>query len=305
MPSSAKRRVDLDLITRSGTPGAVGIVGLGLIGGSLAKAYAEAGVTVYAANRTRSTLEAAIAEGSVAAPLDDSTIELCDLVVIALYPQATVDWVRDHADAFATDALVVDCGGVKRAICAPCFAVASSYGFHFIGGHPMAGIQYSGFRHARVDLFAGQSFVIVPPEDCDRRVVDACIASLSPCGFKRYSIATPERHDEIIAYTSQLAHVVSSAFIKSPTARAHSGFSAGSYRDLTRVAELNAGMWTELFCDNADYLSLEIERVIKELARYKDALDARDADTLEALLADGTRAKRRADGRFSDGGGAS
>ena len=161
------------------------------------------------------------------------------------------------------------------------------------------------FRHARVDLFAGQSFVIVPPEDCDQRVVDACIASLSPCGFKRYSIATPERHDEIIAYTSQLAHVVSSAFIKSPTARAHSGFSAGSYRDLTRVAELNAGMWTELFCDNADYLSLEIERVIKELSRYKDALDARDADTLEALLADGARAKRRADGRFADGGGAS
>lgn len=181
-----------------------------------------------------------------------------------------------------------------------CFSIAERCGFTFIGGHPMAGLQYSGYRHARADLYAGQPMVLVPPEIYDPDIILWAEEALSPAAFGSFSITTAAKHDQIIAYTSQLAHVVSSAFIKSPTAQKHRGFSAGSYKDLTRVAELNADMWTELFMDNADNLTEEIGVVITELERYRDALSRGDEAELHALLEQGSIAKRKADGRYSD-----
>ena len=300
MADRQDKRPGLGRVLEMGQPLVVGVVGLGLIGGSFAKAYADAGVTVYAYNRTASTVEAAMAEGSVTGPLDDSTLPMCDVVILSLYPQATVEWLEAAAPNIAPDTLVIDCGGVKRAICDPCFETAERHGFHFVGGHPMAGTQYSGFRHARVDLYAGQPFVLVPPPIYDPVLIQACQAALSPCGFGTYSVTTPEKHDELIAYTSQLAHVVSSAYIKSPTALRHKGFSAGSYKDLTRVAELNPPMWTELFLDNADNLVVELDRVINELQQYRDVIAEGDEGRLRQLLAEGTSAKLKADGRYGD-----
>ena len=118
-----------------------------------------------------------------------------------------------------------------------------------------------------------------------------------PCGFGSFTLSTAENHDRMIAYTSQLAHVVSNAYVKSPTAQEHKGFSAGSYKDLTRVARLNAPMWTELFLDNADNLSREVGTIIENLQAYKDAIDAHDAEKLQALLAEGDRLKREAEAR--------
>lgn len=281
-------------------PRCVGVAGLGLIGGSFAKAYADAGVTVYGADRDERALSAAMAEGCVAGVLDEATVERCDLIVVALYPQATIDWVRRMAARIDARTLVVDCGGVKRPICAACFEEAERAGFAFLGGHPMAGTQKSGFRAARADLFAGQPMVLVVPPVYDPSVIAAARSLLAPAGFGSFSVTTPETHDRLIAYTSQLAHVVSSAFVKSPTAQKHRGFSAGSYKDLTRVAEMNAAMWTELFMDNADNLLVELDAVMGELARYREALAGGDAETLLSLLEEGSRAKLRADGRYAD-----
>lgn len=284
---------------RTFVPDRVGIVGLGLIGGSFAKAEHEGGREVLAWNRTASTLDLAKIE-TVDGDLTDETIPTCELIILAGYPQSSIDWLSEKADLIASGAIVIDAAGVKRVICEKCFSIADGRKWTFIGCHPMAGLQYSGYAHARGNLFRNAPMVVVPPEmdDFERvEVLERLKHLLAPCGFGSYTLATPEFHDAQIAYTSQLAHVVSNAYVKSPAAQSHKGFSAGSYKDLTRVARLNAPMWTELFLDNADYLSEEIGVLIENLRDYKDAIDSRDARRLEELLAEGDRLKKEAERR--------
>lgn len=280
-------------------PGRIGIFGLGLMGGSFAKAFAAAGVETFAWNRTRSTLELAMIE-TVSGELTDEVVPTCELLILAGYPAAAVSWLEEMAPLISAGAIVIDTVGVKRVICERCEKIAEGRPFTFVGCHPMAGTQYSGFAHARASMFRGAPMVVVPPEmdDFERAdVLERLKELLEPCGFGSFTLATPAEHDRVIAFTSQLAHVVSNAYVKSPTARAHRGFSAGSYRDLTRVARLNAPMWTELFLDNADFLSEEIGTIIRSLSEYKEAIDARDAARLESLLAEGDKIKREVDRR--------
>ncbi len=280
-------------------PGRIGIVGLGLMGGSFAKAFAAAGVETYAWNRTRSTLELALIE-TLTGELTDDVIPTCELIILAGYPASAVSWLEGKAELVSEGAIVIDTVGVKRVICERCGEIAEGRPFTFVGCHPMAGTQFSGFARARATMFRGAPMVVVPPamDDLARAdVLERLKGLLEPCGFGSFTLATAEEHDRIIAFTSQLAHVVSNAYVKSPTAREHKGFSAGSYKDLTRVARLNAPMWTELFLDNADFLSEEIGTIIESLQAYKDALDAHDAERLEALLAEGDRIKREVEGR--------
>ena len=280
-------------------PGRVGIVGLGLMGGSFAKALAAAGTEVLAWNRTRATLELAMIE-TVAGELDESTIGTCELIVLAGYPASAIAWLEENAELVAPGAIVIDTVGVKRVVCERCERACAGRPFTFVGCHPMAGTQHSGYAHARATMFKGAPLVVVPPAMDDlsqATVLERLKGLLAPCQFGSFTLATAEEHDRVIAFTSQLAHVVSNAYVKSPTAREHRGFSAGSYKDLTRVARLNAPMWTELFLDNADYLSEEIGTIIESLQAYKDAIDERDAARLEELLAEGDRIKREVDGR--------
>ena len=280
-------------------PGRCGVVSLGLMGGSFAKAFAAAGVEVFAWNRTRSTLELAMIE-TVDGELDEETIPTCELIVLAGYPASTVEWLERYAALVSPGAIVIDTVGVKRVICERCEKICEPYPFTFVGCHPMAGTQYSGFARARATMFKGAPMVVVPPEmdDLERAtVLERLKALLAPCEFGSFTLATADEHDRNIAFTSQLAHVVSNAYVKSPTARDHRGFSAGSYRDLTRVARLNAPMWTELFLDNADHLGRELDVIIESLSAYRDALAAGDAERLEALLAEGDRIKREIEGR--------
>lgn len=287
----------------------VGIVGLGLIGGSFARAYRSLGATVYALDTDRDTMDASMIE-TVEAPLDDASIPSCDLIILAAYPEACIEWLEEHAEKLgrisdpdtSRGPIVIDTAGVKEAVCARAFELARVNGFAFVGTHPMAGTQYSGFAHARADLFRGAPMVLVPPETDDARrltLLDRVHTLLAPVGFGSFSVTSPEEHDRVIAFTSQLAHVVSNAYVKSPTARAHHGFSAGSYRDLTRVAHLNPGMWAELMMDDAKNLSQEIASLIEALDAYRLALDAGDRDRLRMLLAEGDRIKRALDDEAS------
>lgn len=275
----------------------VGIVGLGLIGGSLAKAYAEHGdITVYGFDTDRSTSTFALLSGVIDGELDEKTIPCCDLILVAAPPAASVKWIRDMAPHFTKDSLVMDCCGTKRTVCGECFPIAEEYGFTFVGGHPMAGTQYAGFKNSRVDMFKGERMVIVPPRFDDIRLLDRVKKLLIPAGFETFSVTTAEIHDKTIAFTSQMAHVISNAFIKSPSAGEHKGVSAGSYRDLTRVADLNPDMWAELFIENGDCLLNELDTFIDEISKYRDAIRENDEEALRSLLFEGARRKREVDG---------
>ena len=284
---------------KSFVPGRVGIVGLGLIGGSFAKAFHAGGREVYAWNRTHATLELAMIE-TVDGELDETSIGSCELIVLASYPAASIAWLEEHADYISDGAIVIDTMGVKRSVCSACEGIAQGRGWNFVGCHPMAGTQFSGYAHSKGSMFEGAPLVVVPPEmdDFERaEMLERLKQLLAPCGFGSFTLSTADEHDLVIAFTSQLAHVVSNAYVKSPTALRQSGFSAGSYKDLTRVARLNTQMWCELFLDNADYLSREIGIIIDNLQQYKDSIDARDAEHLEQLLADGDRIKREIEDR--------
>jgi len=276
----------------------VGVVGLGLIGGSLAKAYKRREeITVLGADRDKSILDFANLAQAIDGELTDETIGGCDLILLATYPQGVIDWVTEKAPLLSKDTMVIDCTGTKRRICEALFPLAKEHGFTFIGGHPMAGLWQSGFKYSREDLFEGAPMVIVPPSFEDIRLFDQIQSLLAPVGFGRISVTTAEEHDEVIAFTSQMAHVVSNAYIKSPTAGKHLGYSAGSYQDLTRVAWLNPDMWTELFLENRDDLLREMDYFLTAMQAYRDALDQRDAGQLWRLLDEGRRRKKEVDGR--------
>lgn len=274
----------------------VGILGLGLIGGSLARAYALEGHTVYAIQRNETMLSFAMLAGAVHGKLNEETIPKCDLILLAIYPDGSASWLERNAHLISKDALVLDCCGVKQEICSRCFPIAREYGFTFVGGHPMAGSQFSGFKYSRADLFSGAPMVLVPPVFDDIALLQRVKDTLKPCNFGFFSVTTAEEHDKMIAFTSQMPHILSNAFIKSPTALKHKGFSAGSYRDLTRVAWLNPQMWAELFLENRDNVLFELDYYIDSLKQYQQAIRDNDMDALVRLLEEGKKRKEEVDG---------
>jgi len=272
----------------------IGIVGLGLIGGSFAKAAKESkNHKVYAFDKNQSVNLQAKLEGASDGVLGAENLGECDIVLIALYPKATTEYIKANAKLFKKDALVIDAAGIKVNICETVSKIAKKHGFVFIGGHPMAGTQNSGFRHSRATLFKGAPMLLVPLPDESIKNLEKAKKFFLEIGFGSVVFTTADEHDRRIAYTSQLAHVVSNAYVKSPHASEHKGFSAGSYKDLTRVARLNEEMWAELFLENKENLLYEIDFLIKSLEEYKNALENGDNDKLKALLKDGRERKER------------
>lgn len=274
----------------------VGICGLGLIGGSLAKAYRLSGANVLGYDLDEGICTLAMADGAINGLLTEETVAECDLVLVAVYPKAAVEYMRRIAPFVRKDAMLIDCCGTKRLVCEEGFRLAKEYGYTYIGGHPMAGTHHSGFSASRANLFQGACMVIVPPVRDDITLLAKVRSLLDPAGFGRYSVTTAEEHDKVIAFTSQMAHAVSSAYIQNPTAREHHGFSAGSYRDLTRVAWLSPGMWSELFLENKEFLCAEIDCFIGKMTEMRDAIEAGDKEHLYEILAEGSRIKKEVDG---------
>lgn len=274
----------------------IGITGLGLIGGSMAKATkSRTGHRVFAFDSDPAVLNAALAEGACDGVLDGERLKGCEMVLVALWPDDTVRFVKQNADAFAPGCIVSDLCGVKGSVCAGVRDAVSGRDFTFIGAHPMAGRERSGFRNADAGLFEGASVLLTPFPETDGEKIEKLSAFYRSLGFVRTVQTTAEEHDRIIAYTSQLAHVVSSAYVQSPAAALHHGFSAGSYRDLTRVARLNEDMWTELFMENREPLRSELDSLIERLAAYSKTLGDGDAAALRQLLRAGRMIKERID----------
>ncbi len=269
----------------------IAVIGLGLIGGSVAKGfkkYTDCDIIGY--DKDGSVLKKTLADGTVDKCFDGS-FDGCDIVVLGLYPEAAVSFVQENADKFGQNTIVTDCGGVKEKVCSGIYHIAKKNGFTFIGAHPMAGIEKFGYDHSTPDLFSGASLILTPYPETPVEKVKKLADLFLKIGFSRIQMSTPEEHDRIIAYTSQLAHIVSSSYIKSPSAMSHAGFSAGSFRDMTRVAHLNENMWTELFLDNPKNLADEIDMLIEHLTEYSEAIRKADREKLFNLLRDGREKK--------------
>lgn len=274
----------------------IGVVGLGLIGGSVAKAYKTSGNIVYGYDTDATILGYAKLSGVIDGLLTTERYGDCELIVLAATPKAMIAYLGDNACHIPRNVMVVDLCGTKEEICRVGFECAARYGFTFVGGHPMAGSQYSGFKHSRPTMFKGASMIIVPPVYDDMELLERIKTLFAPLEFKSFVVTTAAHHDRMIAYTSQMCHIASNAYIKSPASREHHGYSAGSFRDLTRVARLNEAMWTELFLDNKAPLLDELDKFINSLQQYREALAQGDADRLCALLREGRVAKELSEG---------
>ena len=274
----------------------IGVVGLGLIGGSLAKsAKKNTKYKVFGYDIDKTVVNSAISEKSIDGELTEKSLSTCDYVFIPLYPEAVVDYVEKNAKNFKENAVVIDCAGVKRSVGDACFRIAEENNFSFVGGHPMAGTQFSGFENSKDTMFYNAPFVLTPKENEDILTLANAREVIMALGFGRVSVMTAKKHDKLIAFTSQLAHIVSNAYVKSPSALERKGISAGSYKDLTRVAYLNENMWTELFLENKDNLIFELDYIISELQKYSDAMKNNDFDTLCQLLKECKEMKLKAD----------
>ena len=278
----------------------VGIVGLGLIGGSLAKAYKRAQAEVLGFDKDRLTTGFAKLAEAIDDELTEERLSECDLILLAIPPVPAAKWLSENGEKLSKETVVIDCCGTKRNICKAGFALAEKYGFTYAGGRPMAGIQFGGFKNSRADLFDGAVFALVPADYNDLRFMEKAKKLILPAGFSKLVISSAEEHDRVIAFTSQMAHVVSNAFIKSETARTMgTAISAGSYRDFTRVAYLDAEMWTELFMENRDNLKYELEVLIEALSGYAKALEENDSEEMLRLLKEGRERKIEVEQRCS------
>ena len=275
----------------------IGIVGLGLIGGSMAKSIKKrTGHSVYGIDLDQETMSLARMCGAIDAELTPQTLSKCHIVLLAVRPGAAIRWVQEHGEEIAKTAILVDLCGVKRVVVEQITPIARRFGFTYVGGHPMAGRERGGFVSSTEDLYVGASMILTPDKETAPEPLETLRAFFLDLGFAGLTFSTPEEHDRIIAFTSQLAHIVSSSYVKSPEAQRRRGFSAGSFQDMTRVARLDEDMWTELFLDDADYLTKELDELIGHLEDYARVLKARDEEGLRALLREGREKKMSAGG---------
>lgn len=266
----------------------IAVVGLGLIGGSFCKALkVNSFHHIMGIEADEETARKALAENAVDEIITPERLGEANLTIISLYPSAIVEFVGKYAGYFRKGTIVTDTCGIKEYVVESCTPVLEQYGVYFVGAHPMAGREFSGYDYSLPELFKGASYIITPTEQTPQMAIDLLSTLAGSIGFGRVVIATPQKHDKVIAYTSQLAHVVSNAYVKSPEITEFDGFSAGSFLDLTRVAKLNENMWTDLFLYNKKALLAEICCIEEHIAEYREAIENGDAERLKSLLKDG------------------
>lgn len=262
------------------------VVGLGLIGGSLCKHIKKHTDHIVSGIDTNpETIKMAVSQGAI--DYEDKDVSTADITIIGLFPDKCIDYCIENASVFKKNSIVIDVCGVKNAVVSAVEPVLAEQGVTFVGVHPMAGREFSGFEYSLDNLFDNASFIMTPTGNTPEKVVNLLEDFAYAINFKKVVKTTPEDHDAIIAFTSQLAHVVSNAYIKSPTHQRQLGFSAGSFQDLTRVAKLNEDMWTPLFLMNKEPLVFEIDYIIDRLTEYRNAINDNDAETLHELLRQG------------------
>ncbi len=270
----------------------IAVIGLGIIGGSFCKAIKKhTAHTVIGINRTHSVAEQAKNDGSIDVIGTVESLGEADIIFLCMYPQACVDFIKENGKFIKTGALVTDSSGIKSAICPQLYELSQEFGFVFVGSHPMAGKEKNGYGVSEAELYKGASFIITPC-GADEKYVNTLADLALSIGFGQVKITTPEEHDRMIAFTSQLPHVLACSYVLSPCCPNHNGFSAGSYRDVSRVANINSKLWSELFLENREPLITELDILIENITRIKDAIKDNDRETLADLLEQGHKIKQ-------------
>ncbi len=279
--TSARRRADLVLPVNSMK---IAIAGLGIIGGSMAKAIKKyTDHYVYGINRSPAPLQKALACGAIDEIASPECLVDTDLLILGTYPEAAVEFVRKNAHKIKKNSIVIDTCGIKSQICPQLSELAKENGFIFVGFHPMAGKEKNGFDVSEADLFLEANAILIPGE-APHHAVKLMTSFVRKLGFGRVVYATPEEHDRMIAFTSQLPHVLACAYVFSPQCLKHQGYSAGSYKDVSRVANINAELWSELFIENCTPLTAEIDTLIQNLTTIRQAIEKGDRQELTDLL---------------------
>ena len=274
----------------------IAVIGLGLIGGSLCKAIKK--YTDYACfgiDTDSDVISAALNDRSIDKEITPENLREADISVICLYPKQIISFASEHIAKFKKGSIVIDAGGIKTEICEKLQPVFQNSGVDFIGAHPMAGREFSGYGYSQADLFKNASFIVTPYPEIPGDKINVIKDLTNKIGFGKFVVSNPHEHDRIIAYTSQLAHIVSNAYVKSPAIESKAGFSAGSFFDLTRVAKLNEEMWSSLMMLNKDFLADELKNIIGNLNEYLHSLESGDKDYLYNLLKDGRIIKEKSE----------
>lgn len=271
------------------------IIGLGLIGGSLCKAIkTKTSHTCYGVNRNPAVLESALRDGAVDRAFSlEEQLPASDIYIVCFHPRMTMEYIEKRAGEFSPGSLVLDVCGIKAEIVRMAEKKLLPHRINFLGTHPMAGREFSGYDYSLPTLYDNASIVLTPSDESRPQDVELVKKLADELGFGRIVVTTPEEHDRIIAFTSQMAHVVANAYVKTPMLERHGGFTGGSFQDMTRVARLNADMWTELFLMNRGPLLDEVNNIILHLSEYRDALADGDEKRLHDLLRDGSDRKIR------------
>ncbi len=260
------------------------IAGLGIIGGSLAKALKKyTDHRVYGINRSEVPLKKALDCGAIDAVADSETLGTADMIILGMYPEAAVEFVKKNVSYIKEGCIVIDTSGIKSKICPELSELAQQNGFVFVGFHPMAGKEKNGFDASEEDLFIGASAILIP-DNAPEKAVRTVASLMTKLRFGRVVYTTAEEHDRMIAFTSQLPHVLACAYVFSPQCPNHKGFSAGSYRDVSRVANINAALWSELFIENQAPLTDEIQILIDHLSEIRQGILKGDREELAQLL---------------------
>lgn len=270
----------------------IAIIGLGLIGGSLARAFRHyTDHYIIGCEKNADSCKMAISEGAVNEISQD--VPLADIYFLAMAPKVTMEYISENAKSFKKGAIVTDVCGVKKPVTDICEDICEQNGLNFVGGHPMAGREVSGFKNSVYDLFVNRSYIITATSKTDDNAISTLRELVLKIGISNITVTTPENHDRMIAYTSQLPHVLAGAYMKSPSSREHSGYSAGSYHDVSRVSSVDENLWSELFVANKENLAIELKGLITSLKKYLSAVEDGDKTALFELIKESRLLKER------------
>ena len=271
------------------------IVGLGLLGGSYAKALKKKGFTVNAITRSQKSIDYALENGLIdkgSTQVDAELIQSADLIVFALYPHVFLDWIRDHGHLFKEGTMITDVTGVKSCIVYEIQDMLKP-GVEFIAAHPMAGREVYGVENSDDGIFKGANYIVVPTEKNSYSAIELCQSLGHTLGFADVSVLTPEKHDQMIAFLSQLTHCIAVSLMCATDAASLERYTGDSFRDLTRIANINDEMWSELFLSNRPALLKEMDAYRRAFDRMYDCIQNNDREELQSMMRLSTERRRR------------
>lgn len=270
------------------------VVGLGLIGGSLCKAFKTyTKHFIMGCDNNPTVTRQAMELNSIDKVATENDFKDADITIICLHPDVARTFIESNISKFTKGSILCDVCGIKGKFTEDMSKLSAEYGIKYVGTHPMAGKEHFGFEYSDSELFINANFIVTPLENTDRTAVNTIIELMKSVGFGKIVETSPYQHDRMIAYTSQLAHIVSSSYVKSPSIKTENGFSGGSFQDMTRVATMNESMWANLFLANKDCLLEELDNLISNLAEYRKALADENKPELISLIKEGRELKEQ------------